>query len=505
MDSSPGHWLFGNKRTLWIVVIALLLIGAGIRLFDLTDLPLDFHPTRQLYSALKARGMYYNMLPEGTNGPQREIAIAQWHSIQEIEPPVIEMMSAALYRVFGEKLWFARLLSILFWVLGGIPLFLLSKRIAGANGAVIALGFYLFSPYGIIASRSFQPDPLMVSLIICALWAVMEWEHRRTQKWAWISGICIGLALFVKNVSVFPLFFAIVSLTLIGQFRKKLTDRQYWLIAVLAILPTALYTLYGLFFAGFLGQQFAFRFFPNLLVDPTFYLRWKEQIDATIGFSAFVFALSGIFLAKNKGSRLLAGLWLGYAAYSMTFAYHTITHDYYQLMLIPIASISLAPVVELIANKIQANFKTKASSITVRGFLAGVLLLAMSIQVWNARVDLIRKDFRGEIKQWQKLGELLGHPGSILTISEDYGYRLAYWGWQDVEAWLDAGDLNLRELDGREIDLSDKFNEKANGKSYLVVTQMNKLDDQPEIKEYIYATYPIVDDTDGHVIFDLRK
>jgi hypothetical protein len=28
--------------------MALLLIGLGIRLYDLTDPPLDFHPTRQL-------------------------------------------------------------------------------------------------------------------------------------------------------------------------------------------------------------------------------------------------------------------------------------------------------------------------------------------------------------------------------------------------------------------------------------------------------------------------
>ena len=43
-------------------IIALLIIfafGIAIRIFDITDLPLEFHSTRQMLSALKARGMYY--------------------------------------------------------------------------------------------------------------------------------------------------------------------------------------------------------------------------------------------------------------------------------------------------------------------------------------------------------------------------------------------------------------------------------------------------------------
>ena len=47
--------------TIWILLI--LGLGLAIRLFDLTDLPLDFHPTRQLRSAIIARGMYAEMQP----------------------------------------------------------------------------------------------------------------------------------------------------------------------------------------------------------------------------------------------------------------------------------------------------------------------------------------------------------------------------------------------------------------------------------------------------------
>src|SRR6185295_13229848 len=110
----------GNRYSLIATLVLAFALGLGIRLFDLTDLPLDFAPTRQMFSVLKARSMYYAMLPESANLPvwQREMAARQTTPV--IEPPVIEMMTALTYRVTGEYVWIARIYSSLFWVLAGV-------------------------------------------------------------------------------------------------------------------------------------------------------------------------------------------------------------------------------------------------------------------------------------------------------------------------------------------------------------------------------------------------
>lgn len=41
-----------------LLILAIFAAGIGIRLYDLTDPPLDFHPARQIHSALMARGIY---------------------------------------------------------------------------------------------------------------------------------------------------------------------------------------------------------------------------------------------------------------------------------------------------------------------------------------------------------------------------------------------------------------------------------------------------------------
>ena len=51
---------FFSSRAARTLALAILFGAAlAIRLYDLTDLPLDFHPTRQLVSFIKARGYYY--------------------------------------------------------------------------------------------------------------------------------------------------------------------------------------------------------------------------------------------------------------------------------------------------------------------------------------------------------------------------------------------------------------------------------------------------------------
>ena len=84
MIESSKPSFFGKPWLVNLIVILIFLLGFGIRALDLTDLPLDFNPTRQLLSAIKARGMYYQIarnVPE----EQREIAVRQWK-----EAPVLD-------------------------------------------------------------------------------------------------------------------------------------------------------------------------------------------------------------------------------------------------------------------------------------------------------------------------------------------------------------------------------------------------------------------------------
>ena len=195
MSETPSFFCSRTART--VAILAVFIFGIAIRLYDLTDLPLDFHSTRQLLSMIKARGMYYETRTD-VPSEERAFAIQQWKFRASVEPEFFERIVAWTYRFTGEQAWVARIYSSAFWIIGGIFLYLLARRLTSEDGAIAATAVYLFLPYAVIASRSFQPDPLMTMFIVMFYWAIYEWTQRSNWKFTILAGLFGGLAIFIK-------------------------------------------------------------------------------------------------------------------------------------------------------------------------------------------------------------------------------------------------------------------------------------------------------------------
>jgi 4-amino-4-deoxy-L-arabinose transferase-like glycosyltransferase len=491
---------FSEQPWMWKAILVTAILGSfGLRMINLKNPPLDFAGTRQLFSALKARGMYYQYatnIPEAT----RSLAIALGN-VGIVEPPVLENIVAQTYRLTGEYLWIGRIYSSFFWVIAGLALFLLIREFASTSAAVIGTIFYLFVPFGVIASRAFMPDPLMVCLIIFSLWALFRWQNTASWKWAIAFGIFAGAALFVKNLSVFIIGggFAGVILGARG-LKRSIRDPKVWTMAGLMILPVGIYMLYGMLKLN-MGGQFALRFFPKMWIDPAFYYRWAFTVNANIGWTAVLLAALSIFLADSKRERpFLIGLWLGYLLFGMTFSYHFFSHDYYQLSFIPVVAISMAPGLRLFFER----FFKLSPGLFPRLVLTAVVLVGIAIPAWYSRALIVNSDFSNEPKFWAEIGDKLGHDGGVIGLTQDYGYRLAYWGWQSSAAWFTSADIGLRYLAGQNLDLLQTFQHDTAGNKYFLVTMFGELNNEPVIKDLLYKHYPIYAQTDEYVIFDLQ-
>ncbi len=89
-------------------------------------------------------------------------------------------------------------------------------------------------------------------------------------------------------------------------------------------------------------------------------------------------------------------------------------------------------------------------------------------------------------------------------MTEDYGSRLAYWGWLDSATWPLAGDVAYHaDLRGAQDDFEERFNGLALKRDFFLVTLPDELDLQPLLSERL-GRYPIYAQGDGYVIYDLR-
>jgi hypothetical protein len=284
------------------------------------------------------------------------------------------------------------------------------------------------------------------------------------------------------------------------SFKKIFTNSSIWVMGILTALPYALYMLYGLVISGSLQSQFSLRFFPQLWTDPVFWLRWNEMITKAVGFEIFLASIVGILIFKRSIYRVfLSALFIGYFIYGLTLSYHISTHDYYQLPLVPIVIIGASSVFSQVISELK-NTRWLSTSIVV-----GVLIFYAAINAWDVRVTLKRVDYTSEISFWQTMESVFEPDDRIIGITQDYGYRLNYWGWTGIENWMSTFDFSVRELAGQEFDMLSLFEEKTQGKDYFLVTQLSELDNQPEIKKILFENYKIREETSDYIIFDLSE
>jgi Dolichyl-phosphate-mannose-protein mannosyltransferase len=355
----------------------------------------------------------------------------------------------------------------------------------------------------VTVSRAFLPDPLMVAMIAWSLWALYRWETRRTWKLAILAGALTGLTIFVKSVAVFPLLGAAAGLVISrASWKRIFTDKQTWAVVGITIVPSLLYYIYGIITSN-LGDQFALRFFPSYWTDPSFYGRWIFMAAGFSGFAAMFAALVGILLYPTNRQRFIAiGLWVGYIAYGFTFPYHFITHDYYHLPILLVVAFGLIPVADFLVRQV-ADLKGRVWQAS----FVGILLLAVGMQMWGSRNTMAVSNFRDDAAFYQQLGQLIGHDKKVVEVSGDYGYRLKYWGWINGIYWLSQMDTNLRQLAGQPAPkFSAEFARNTAGMDLFVITSLGELDNQPKLRDYLAANYPVFaqDEDNGYLIYNLK-
>jgi 4-amino-4-deoxy-L-arabinose transferase-like glycosyltransferase len=494
------------RPSIWFLTLVLLLaLGGLLRLLDITDPPLDFHPSRQLRNSLVARNIYYSLLPSATT-EQRELTASFARSVGQYEPPVSESLVALTYLVTGgENYAVARVWGTLFWLAAGIALFDLMRRAASPWAALIGLAYYLVLPFSVQASRSFQPDPLMTSLFVIGIYFLYRWsdfplvqgegQGVRSWKWAILAGIFLGLATFVKIVIAFFVGSAAITLVLFTLKKDFWKSKQVWAMAALMVIPA--FVFYILLNQG-RSTEYFFAWtvtLIKLITSADFYSKWLAFLGSLFGLTVIFLSLAGVLVSTPRLRWLLISLWVGYVLYGLTLPFQMYTHSYYHIQLIPILALGLASAVNPLIERVSGQ-----------GLIwrVGVIALIASVigyQSWVARSVLIAEDFRHEPAFWEQVGNVIPSDADVIALTQDYGYRLMLFGWRKVSLWRLSTDLS--EARGGQQDAGD-FAYLTEGKEYFLVTAFGQLEKQPDLKE-ILSQYPIAAEGDGYVLYDLRK
>jgi hypothetical protein len=234
----------------------------------------------------------------------------------------------------------------------------------------------------------------------------------------------------------------------------------------------------------------------KLISSTDFYSNWLAFLGSLFGLTILFASLAGALIARPRLRWLSLSLWIGYLAYGLTLPFQMYTHSYYHIQLIPIIALGLAAAMNPLLERMSAQ------NLGARVAFGTLMIAVIGYHAWVARSVLLAEDFRHEPKVWENIAAALPPDTNVIALTQDYGYRLMYFGWRKVNLW--PLNTDLAQLKNGNRDTAARFDEITADNDYFLVTAFGQLNQQPELKK-ILDGYPVVSDGDSYVLYDLLK
>ncbi|MHC2069801.1 ArnT family glycosyltransferase [Bremerella sp. T1] len=494
--SQADDWIqvFAYAALAWLVVW-----GAWQRVESCDRWPSTYHVMRQYTSALRARDIYLAMAPSSQQSTKERIYHREVSKEQVYEPPVNESITALAYLAMGEESpHVSTYFSTIVWLVGGVALFLIVLRLtSNPITQMVVVGFYMNCPMGLIVSRTFQPEPLMIATFLWALWLLIQSGYPSAwRQTVWLGSVC-GLLLLAKpGFMLFPLCAAFtgLGLTEVG-LKRLLSDPRWYVFGILCAVPS-------FFWIQVIcpGQQ-GVSFVPGMLGDMILWGQWIQYLEDYYGWAILLFVALGIVLASSDRWRwLYVGLLAGYMTFVIATNYRSMSHSYYCAVLIPLVSICLCPLIDGLFQLTERKTSTAVGIMLLAGWLTLVGFSA-GPEIHTFYAPLTEREYA-------QIGQSVGVGGNVVAITEDYARGLKYHSYLDAHHWPHGGDLKLQEAAGEKVesDTTRLENFRRDGATHFVVIMTERVRGEQQILQYLSENFEMSTGGDGkYVIFDLNK
>jgi len=473
-----------------LLLLAVLILGLALRLYKVNIFLADHHSWRQADTAAVARNFVKEgwnfFLPRIDNKTPLHPGVPNDKRLFLVEPPIYNSIVAAIYKIGGIKIEYARLVSIVFSLGSIVLLYLLVSLYFGKKTGLLAGFFFAVLPYNIFYSRTVLPEPMIIFLNLAMLYLAVKWlETNSTIQYF----LFVFLSMLSFSQKAFPLF---LLLPLAYLFLKKygiktfLQPKIYFWV-IISFLPLILWRWWiGHFPEGIPASLWLFNENNIRFKGAFFYWIFAKRIgELILGYWGLPLLVLGI-IVKVKKEGWFFYLWLlSIIIFIFVFAAGNVTHDYYQIPLMPILSIFLAKGANFLLFEKHENFNRALGVILF--LICLVFTLAFS---WYQIRDFY--NLQGGVDlAGAAVNDLVPKNALVLTGDSNDAtllYNTNRFGWSGGYA---SNFPNTSETIQKIISL---------GGSVYVTT---KFDRHSDFGKYMLQNFPIIKETNQYIIFKI--
>lgn len=334
--------IFANQY-FWLAII--IFLGFLARLYKIDSPIADWHSWRQADTAAVTR----NFIKEGFNplipkyddmsGVSEKTPVINPQRFRFVEFPLYNIAVYPLYLLFGQNVIYDRLISIIFSLGSAVLIFFIVKKYAGLGTALLSAFIFALLPFNVFFSRTTLPEPTFVFFALGMLYFVDEWIEKNTINLLITSFIFTAVAFLIKPWAIF--FF----LPLLYSMLVKNNTRKFWLkfiiFTALALAPFVLWRLWilqqseGIPASAWLLNGDGIRFRPAFW----WWIISERMGREILGATGLVLFFLGLIARPKNGNYFLHFWAVSSFLFIIVFATGNVRHNYYQISLIPVASI----------------------------------------------------------------------------------------------------------------------------------------------------------------------
>ena len=478
------------------VALLIALLGIGWRLVDLTEWPFPVFESVQYESAMASRALWLTVDPSART-PERMAWFEQARYQHIVSPPILPALVASSYAVAGEEIpWTSKLFAAAFWAGAGCFVYATVIRQTGCRwGGVVALGFLMFEPFGLMVSRSFQTESVAVFGLALGAWHLSRPDRGLRWRETIVAGLVCGAAGLAKPGTLLPPLAAAFASQMLATGIAGRTPRKIACVALFTLLlalPSGLYVAFKLSGRGSEIQ-------PHLLGGIEFYEGQLRMIRNTVGVRALALGMAGALLAARRGWTLNLGLFAGHAVYLGIFTIHSPTHEYYQTILIALIALGLGWIVAELIHAISAlGGRSPRKALALAAIVvAGLIRYAYVAKIpttgpwrYGSRIRPVLAESRARqeraVEAVRAARDAMGPDARPVALTDEYGYVFEYSANLRVVVWPRKADLAFliaAGLDKPGLTAEDRLDALiAAGRTHLVVVDFIEYDLWPDLK-----------------------
>jgi len=490
------------------ILLVILFTGLLVRLWRINIPLLEFYPTRQVQTA----EITQNLIKDNFNlfyprvdyfGPNRVYYMYEF--------PGYNLIVAALHQISGNVSDInGRIVSIFSYLVAIIFLYKIAAELLNKQIALIAIFFFSLFPLNVLVSRSFQPDEMMLASSLGSLHFLILWLKKGAWKFLIFSSLLFAWAVLIKVVAVVFLFLPIIYILHKGSTKKYQPLPVIYLLV--SLVPSMLWYFHAFEVSTRLNtaSSTAFNLFiwfdPENLINPKYYSTiFGHEYNLVILPAGMVLFLIGLLSKLNK-KQTIAYWWLGSVVlYFLIFNKHNMTHEYYHLPFLPIASIFIGIGAKKIIDSLNGLVISKNLFLVLCFLLLTVLMLPPTLARAYKPIDRFSNvlDAAGALKR-------VSNPNDLIVGIMDRGPTLVYYadrvGWNlglDKERQLKEEEFYTGKSAQTTSPIVDLNTYVDKGAKYLAIGNVDQLDANVSFKNYVYNNFKLIEETNKFLIFDL--